>query len=497
MTKGSSIMKRLGSTLFLAAALAASLGGCLSAPAPSDPVSVWSPPSAAQQQADPWPDLRHRQPDAAKVLALPELADIGLRNNPATRKTWNEARAAAAQVEQARGYFMPTITAVGGVTRQHIATQPDTLDQDFTKYNPGLQVNYLILNFGGGRQAAVEAALQTVYAADFAFNQSIQDVLLAVESAYYGVVSAQAGIEAAETNVKEAKTTLEAARERLNAGMGTQLEVLQAQANYDQSLYGLAGAQGQLKIACGLLAQAVGEPADTALQVTAPSMEVPEELSVENMRQLIDAALQRRPDIAALRATAAAREATVTAVGSELWPSLYLTGSASRDYYDVQKESSLPMQDRDWAFVAGLSLQWTLFDGFQTVNAKRVARAQAESAKAQLEQAQLAASADVWTRYNAYETALQKYKFSVAFLQSATASHEAAMESYTAGLKSILDVLNAESQVAQARSQHVAARQEAFTALSALAHATGLLEASGADRAQEVFSSSIKKDNRP
>ena len=384
-----------------------------------------------------------------------------------------------------------------GDGRQHTSTEPDNLDQDFIKYNPGLQLNYLILNFGGGRKAAVEAALQTVYATDFAFNQSIQDVLLAVEAAYYSLVSAQAGIEAAETNVKDAKTTLDAAQERLNAGTGTQLEVLQAQANYDQSLYGLAGAQGLLKVAGGSLALAVGMPADTVLQVTPPSMEVPAPLSVQTMRQLIDAALLRRSDIAALRATLAAKKATVTAVGSELWPSLYLTGSASRDYFDVQKESAQPMQESDWAFFGGLSLQWTLFDGFQTLSAKHVAEAQAESAKAQLEQAQLAASTEVWTRYNTYETALQKYKFSLAYLQSATASHEAALESYKAGLKSILDVLNAESQVAQARSQHVTARQEAFTALSTLAHATGLLEKGGADRAQQVFSSSIKKDNRP
>jgi outer membrane protein TolC len=60
-----------------------------------------------------------------------------------------------------------------------------------------------------------------------------------------------------------------------------------------------------------------------------------------------------------------------------------------------------------------------------------------------------------------------------------------------------LNVLNAESQVAQARSQHVAARQEAFTALATLAHATGLLEKGGSERAAHVFSNPIEKDKRP
>jgi outer membrane protein TolC len=362
-------------------------------------------------------------------------------------------------------------------------------------YGPGLQVNYLILNFGGGRRAAVEQALQTVYALDFAFNRAIQDVLLGAEAAYYGLVSAQAGVEAAQASVKDAKTALEAAQESLRAGLGTELDVLQTQASYDQASYGLAGAEGLFQIARGALALAMGLPADTVVQVAAPARDVPDSLAVSDVRRLIDDALGRRPDIAALRATLAAKVAAVKVANSPLWPSLYFNGSVDRDYYETYNGKET--QDDDWALFGGFSLQWTLFDGHQTRSAEQAAAEQAESVRAQLRLAELAASADVWSRYQSYETALKKYEFSAAYLKSASASYEMALDSYKAGLKSILDLLNAEAQLAQARQQNVAARQEAFTALVQFAYATGLLERGSLELTGSLFSTPTRKDHQP
>ena len=103
----------------------------------------------------------------------------------------------------------------------------------------------------------------------------------------------------------------------------------------------------------------------------------------------------------------------------------------------------------------------------------------------------------MWARYHNYETALQKYKFSTAFLNSASSSYDLALDSYKAGLKSVLDLLNAENQLAQARSQQIASRQETFTALANLAYSTGLLEKDGSGQVREIFSTPTQKDDQP
>jgi outer membrane protein TolC len=213
------------------------------------------------------------------------------------------------------------------------------------------------------------------------------------------------------------------------------------------------------------------------------------------MRRLIDASLQRRPDLAALRAALAAKQAAVKVAGSTLWPSLYLNGGVNRDYYDTL--SGTVYQQNDWSYNAGLNLQWTLFDGLQTISARRAAAAQVESIRAQLIQAELTASGDVWSSFANYATALEKYTFAAAYLKSTSASYDLALDSYRNGVKSMLDVIDAESQLAEARKQHITARQDTFTALTQLAYATGLLEKGGSMLIQELFSTSSTKDSQP
>ena len=478
----------------LAAGLTVLLAGCVSAPAPKRSDEAWVPPSDAQRADDVWRDIRAQQPDLSRPLTLAEITDIALRNNPATRKAWSEARAASAQVRQAEGYFMPTVTGVAQANRGGVSTDADMIRSDYLSYGPGVQVNYLIFNFGGGRQAAVEQALQTVYAANFAFNNTLQGAVLNAQLAYHGVVGAQAAVEAATSGVTDAETVMEAARTRLNAGLGVELDVLQAQAGLDQARYALASAEGALASARGLLAQAMALPADTPIQVAAPAGELPAELPQTDMRRLTDEALAHRPDIAALRATRAARDANVRVTGSPRWPSLYLNGSAFRNEYETYTGTT---GDHQAPYSAALSLQWTLFDGFQTASARDAALAQAQAAREALHQAELAASADVWNRYQQYRTALNRHRFAAASLESAKASHGLAVDSYKAGLIGVLDVLAADTQLAQARSQLVGARQDIFAALAQLAYATGRLESGTNPQPGTVTPSSTDKERKP
>lgn len=451
------------------------LAGCMSAPAPSSVSEPWQAPREAQASPKTWQQTRAQQLDFSRPLALAELADIALQNNPASRKAWNDARVAAAQVAQARSYFMPTITATGNVLRDRMVANPSTLNEDYEQYGPGLQLNYLIFNFGGGTKAAVEQALQTVYAANFTFNRVIQTVLLAVQNSYFGVVSARAGLEAAQAQVQDAHKALEFAQLRLTHGVGTELDVLQAQAAYDQALLVRVTAAGQTKTAQAALTQALGVPADAAVKIVEPTQTLPAAPDTQRLSQMIDEALQRRPDIAALRAQLAASEAAIRVAGAVQWPSLYATGGINYSANDVRSGQNF-VPNNDWSYMGGLSLQWTLFDGLKTLNAKRAAQAQAESMRSQLRQAEIAASADIWNGHQTYATALQKLQFSGAYVRSSQAAYDLALDSYKAGLKTILDLLDAESQLTQARSQHIAARQEAFTALANLAFVSGSLD---------------------
>ncbi|MBI2440454.1 MAG: TolC family protein [Lentisphaerae bacterium] len=483
------------SAVFLGAVVAAGLMGCVSGRVPENPSTPWNPPLTAQSPDMIWQDVRARRSGWTNRLSLAAALDVALANNPTTRALWHEARAASAQVDQARGNFLPTIVGSAGVSRQRTETQPETFFRDSLRYGPGLQLNYLVINFGGGHSAAVQQALQTVYAANYRFNRAIQEVLRDVASAYYGMISATAAVTAAEATLSDARAAWEAARARQSSGVGTELDVLLAQAGYDQARYDLVNYRGLLKIAQAVLARALGLPADANLEVVMPTDDVPAAVAPQDMRQLIDQALARRPDMAALRAKLSAKRAAERVAGAVLWPSLYLAGNVSRNYYDTEtaKEFFLT-QDSDWSYGAGLTLQWTLFDGLQDLSARRAAAAQADAIREELLQAELAASAEVWSNYYTYETALERHAVSAAYLKSAAKAHDLALASYRNGLSSITELLNAESALAQARARQITARQDAFTALVNLALATGCLEKGSAAEQQAVFLTPTGKD---
>ena len=82
---------------------------------------------------------------------------------------------------------------------------------------------------------------------------------------------------------------------------------------------------------------------------------------------------------------------------------------------------------------------------------------------------------EVLRGYYALQTATQKVKTTEELLASADQSEKVALGRYREGVGTMLDLLSAQAAIADARAQRVQSRWEWHTALSLLAHGTGLL----------------------
>src|SRR3954453_9044556 len=122
----------------------------------------------------------------AEPLTLAKAIDIALTNNPQTRTTYLQARAAEPALGSARSAYLPEIhiNATAGRTRP----SPQGATSSFT---PSVALRYLLFDFGG-REAEVEQARQTLNAANLFHDQAIQDVILRTEQAYYDYLDAKA-----------------------------------------------------------------------------------------------------------------------------------------------------------------------------------------------------------------------------------------------------------------------------------------------------------------
>src|SRR2546427_38023 len=155
------------------------------------------------------PELTER----VQGLQLTDVIDIALRNNSATAAAWADARAAAATYGAARGQYYPTISLDGAVTA--IKTVPSAgrsaVQQQF--YGPTLNLSWLLFDLGG-RSGSIGEAREALLAADWTHNAVIQNVVLGVESAYFGYMATKALLVAQQTTLKEAQANLQAAEER-------------------------------------------------------------------------------------------------------------------------------------------------------------------------------------------------------------------------------------------------------------------------------------------
>jgi outer membrane protein TolC len=169
------------------------------------------------------PDLEPR----IRELTLTDVVDLGLRNNPATRISWANARAAAAAYGSQRGSYLPTIDGeVTGTRLKTVASQGRSAVTQ-SVLSPSLNISYLLLDFGG-RSGNVGTARNELIAANFTHNATLQGVVLQIQRAYFEYVANRALLEAQRTTEREAKTNLAAAEERNRVGVATIADVLQA-----------------------------------------------------------------------------------------------------------------------------------------------------------------------------------------------------------------------------------------------------------------------------
>jgi outer membrane protein len=440
--------------------------------APS-PNLAWTPPAPGEVRDTgrvqrPVPkDLEQR----IKRLTLAEVVDLGLRNNPETRLSWANARAAAAAYGSERGAYLPTIDAeVIGTHLQTVASQGRSAVTQ-SVFDPSLSLSYLVFDFGG-RSGQVGAARNELLAANFSHNATLQAVVLQIQTAYFQYIANRALLEAQRTTAREARSNLEAAEERRRVGVATVADVLQARTAASQAELAAQTTEGDLQTSRGALALSLGLPANLPYDIDSTAGQMPVAPLADSVDALIERAVLIRPDLAAARAEFEASRSQISVARASRLPSLLLNGDAGRTY-----TSTFPQGGNHYAVSLGLRIP--LFAGFSRLYDQREAVALADAAAARANALGQQVTFQVFSSYHSLQTATRRVATTEDLVNSAEQSNEVALARYRAGVGSVLDLLSAQSALADARAQQVLARLEWNTSLAQLAHDAGVLDARG------------------
>jgi len=413
--------------------------------------------------------------DPLKVYSLPELVDLAEQNNPETRVAWEAAKARSADLGIAKASLYPTLAAavLAQSERNNIFFAPTYYQQIEETFSPAFSLDFVIFDFGR-RKDEIAASKMDLLAANFQFNDAHRRVIFQVMQAYYRVLNARGLQNAAEANLKNAETVQHAAEARLDHGLATLPDVLEARSAAAQADYDLQAAIGAAEIAHGDLTTAIGFSPTISLQVVGiESLTIPADLT-DTVETSIDRALIQRPDLMQRVAQIRAADSEVKALRTAYLPTITLDGSTALPRSSAE-QANYPgtFYSTQGIWSARLGLSWTIFDGLAREN--RISRAKADQRQAM---AELNATRDqvenqVWSAYSMARTALRQQKAAAALLAAATESYNAALESYTYGVRSQIDVVSAQRALASARTADVTARTQLLTSVAALAFQTG------------------------
>ncbi|MFC0245571.1 TolC family protein [Falsochrobactrum ovis] len=454
--------------------------------APSTPDQQWTPPA---QSAQPGSKAETANQTAfalstpgvysEKTYTLPTLIDLAQRNNPSTRNAWERARQAALAVGMAEATYLPIITAnvVGGI---HHNRSPLPIpigakryfDTEVKGIMPSVALQWLVFDFGG-RSAIVSAAEQVSLAANYQFNLMHQKVVLDVTRNYHNYNASRQQKQATEQAVKNSRTVLDAALEKRKNGVGTVVEVAQAEQALAQAKLRLVTAKGAEQDAYQALLAAIGISPTSQLRIEDTSSRKLPTPSAVPIQTMVDIALDQRPDIRAGYATLKAARSGIDEANSAFLPKVGLYSSLSTHSADMNAAGLPSIGARGRSADVFIGATVPLYDS--GLRAAQLKAAESRAKAAELDYARLKddAAREIVIATNALTTALEAQQAANALVKAAWKTYDATVEAYRNGLGTVTAAAIAQNGLLDAQIAEAEAHAAAFTAAANLAFVLG------------------------
>src|SRR5262249_24118813 len=160
------------------------------------------------------------------------------------------------------------------------------------------------------------------YAANYQYNQQIQDVILNTQLAYFNLNAALGLVDAAQQNLNDAQTIYKAAQIKLQVGSFAKQDELQAYAQVSNAEFNLNQAQSLVEQARAQLATSLGVPVNSSLNIVVQE-NISEDTHLDDeVSSLMAQAMRLRPTLMAAYANVQAAKYDLEAAKAARWPQL-------------------------------------------------------------------------------------------------------------------------------------------------------------------------------
>jgi outer membrane protein len=367
-------------------------------------------------------------------------------------------------------------------------TRTDFYSSDFTQYQSVYTASYRQPLLRGAwtdyATAPISAARHQANQAEQQYERSVQDTLLQIVRAYWELVFARENWRVQQTALAVAVEQLRITDERIRVQALAPRDRVADEAEVARRREQLITAENAIRAQEDALRQLLYEGADAAmwqsnLRPTSPMVVEP---AVDGLKyeELVQVALQNRPDVKAVRSAVAAAEVVRLQADRDTLPGLDLVGGYSSDgvaddfrgaYYDATDQ-----QFPDWS----LRLEFSVPFGNQAARSRALrAKLEVERQQRLLHATTLDVTRQVREAVRNLQTLAQSIRASGESVRLATVNLDTERVKLQVGSSTAFEVQRRNQDLLEASTRLLRNQLDFRAAESALLHAQGLLQATG------------------
>ena len=313
-----------------------------------------------------WFDFGLAQVRDTLFLNLDHSLKIAQENNKSLLQLKEKIRKSQFQIDEARAAFYPGLSFDGTYTRFGVipSFQIDIPGMPQRKvetgfdnnYNLGLTLTQPIFTWGKLRNS-YDISILSSRATREEYKRKIQEIEFDVVSSFYQLILAKELIRVREEAISNLKEHLRTVEARFAAGQASEFEVLRARVQLSNAYPPLTQAKNMLDLGTNAFKNLLGIDLKTPVELEGELTFEPIEV---DLSQAENYALKQRPEISSVNLQKDIASEALSIVSAAYRPNLagFGTFQYMNPFYGVQE------WDYDWK--VGLSVNMPLFDGFST-----------------------------------------------------------------------------------------------------------------------------------
>jgi outer membrane protein len=409
-----------------------------------------------------------RTASSSRQLTLQEAEATTIKNNPQITVGKLQALQAREFVREARSPLFPqvglNVTAVGSDPGSRISAGYLNNPTVYPRVAAGASVSQLITDFGRTQNLVSSSVFQSK-AEDQNAIATQQQIVLAVDEAFYNTLETKALLHVAEETVKARLDLVEQVEALTNAKLKSDVDLSFSKVDFARAKLLLLESQNSYEASLSTLSAILGYPDRQNFAPVEPSAQIVP--PAVDAGPLIQQALNQRPEVKALQDEVTAATKFSKAEHDLWWPTVTAGGVIGAAPVRETPISS-------WYGAAGVNINIPVFNGFLFNARAKSADLDTEVKRKKLQALQNNIARDVRNSWLDTEKAFERLSVTQQLREQADLALELSQARYRLGLGTIVELSQAELQKTEADIEDTDAHYQYVVTQIFLAYQMGI-----------------------